>query len=81
MVLEGYYRVCRRSVKYSFVVAPKHLRVVFERCFDLSKVHFISSISLRNAWRCAALTISTTAILQHLMPEMAEGALALGSDH
>ena len=28
-------------MKYSFVVAPKYLRVVFERCFDLRKVHFM----------------------------------------
>ena len=42
MAFEGYYGVYRGSVmKYSFMIAPEHLGVVFKRCFDLSKVHFM----------------------------------------
>ena len=42
MVFEGYYGVCRGSVmKYSFMIAPEHLGVVFKLCFDLSNVHFM----------------------------------------
>ena len=30
-------------VKYCFMVFPEHLRVIFERSFDLCEVHFMFS--------------------------------------
>ena len=42
IVAEGYYRVyCESVMKYSFVVTPKHLGIVFKRCFDLIKENFL----------------------------------------
>ena len=42
--VEGYDSVeSRMVVKYCFMVFPEHLRVIFERSFDLCEVHFMFS--------------------------------------